>query len=100
MIDRGGARRSLAFGTERRATGTNVPDGTAARLRTTEPGAGIAEIRPREFAEADDLGPEFSSRGKVFGLDRDVIEAVDGRDRQSGFGSHGVISSTCVGWQR
>ena len=73
-------------------------DRDAARLRAAEPGAGIAEIRPRKFAQPDDVGIEFFCRGQAFCLDRDMKQPVDGGKRQPGpgglfdfgGGSHGV----------
>ncbi len=76
MIDRGGPRRRLAFRAQRRPAGIDVNDREPARLRAAEPGAGIAEIGPREFAQPDDVGLEFPGRRQIVGLDRDVIKPV------------------------
>src|SRR5579863_3022229 len=72
VIDRGGARFRLSAWPERRAAGIDMDDGEAARLGAAEPGAGIAEIRPRKFAQTDDVDPELARRRQIVGFDRDV----------------------------
>src|ERR1700732_4930000 len=72
VIDRGGARFRLSAWPERRAAGIDVDDGEPARLGAAEPRAGIAEIRPRKFAQADDVDPELARRRQIVGFDRDV----------------------------
>src|SRR5580692_4409562 len=82
MIDRRGAGFRLASRSQRRSAGIDMNDGNAAGLRAAEPRAGIAEIRPREFAQADDVGPELVRRREIIGLDRDMKQPVHGGEWQ------------------
>src|SRR6267154_1702028 len=82
----------------RRTAGIDVDDGETTRLGATEPGSRIAEVRPGEFLQSNDVGPESPGRGQIVCLDGDMKKPVDSGERQCGFGgcSHMFFSLRCA----